>query len=219
MKKALSYILNIFIIFIALLIYGAVQELYIIPKSVPQSAINQRAPWLILATIVVIAVFWWVYKLQLKRTNPHGFDQKPHFSWKRFGFSLLAFIILIAWQVISSIMMKNTTPENQAELNEIIKNSNWLFNLMIVVVAPIFEEIIFRGFLLNTFFFKDTRANKILAILIGGFLFAFMHEPKISIYLLVYWGMGIVMTWVYVYTKDLRYSMMVHILNNSLSLL
>lgn len=219
MKKVLNYILNIFIIFIAFLIYGTIQQLYIVPKSVPAKIINQRAPWLILVTLLVMAVFWWVYKLQLKRNNPHDFDAKPHFSWKRLGISLLAFVILIIWQVVSSLLMKGNSPANQAELNTIIANSNWLFNLMIALFAPFFEEMIFRGFLLNTFFFKNTRLNKILAVVVGGLLFGLMHEPHLSIYLLVYSVMGMILTSVYVITKDLRYSILVHVLNNSLSLL
>ena len=219
MKKALRYILNSIIIILSFLIYGVVQQFYIVPKSVPTSVINQRAPWLLAATLVVLMIYWWIYRLQLKVNNPNGYNQKPHFGWRRLGMSLLGFMLLLVWQVLAAILMKGQVSANQTTIESIISNSNWLFNLMIALVAPIFEEIIFRGFVINTFFQGESKWNKVGAILVSGLIFGLMHEPKISLYLLIYWGMGSILAAVYVYTKDLRYSMLVHILNNSLSIL
>ena len=53
-------------------------------------------------------------------------------------------------------------------------------------------------------------------MIVSGFLFAYMHDPLLSKFIFVYWGLGMVLAWVYMQTKDLRYSMLVHMCYNAL---
>lgn len=105
---------------------------------------------------------------------------------------------------------------NQASLNKIELQSGNLFKIMVIFIAPFCEETVFRGMFFNTFFTKTTKLNKWLGILASGFLFAYMHDPAISKFILVYWVLGSVLAWVYMKTKDLRYSMLVHMAYNAL---
>lgn len=56
-------------------------------------------------------------------------------------------------------------------------------------------------------------------ILVSGFVFAFMHDPALSKFIIVYWVLGCVLGWVYLQTKDLRYSMMTHMAYNLLGVI
>lgn len=107
---------------------------------------------------------------------------------------------------------------NQEALDQISKQSGNMFKIMVAFIAPFVEEVIFRGMFFNTFFTKETRMNKWVGIVVSGFVFAYMHDPHITRFILIYWVLGCVLAWVYLRTKDLRYSMLTHILYNSIGL-
>ncbi len=219
MKKLLPYIINSGILLIAFGLYSVLQSIYILPKNMTDRSFAISAAWILLVTVLMIGAMWWVYKFELKQDNPFRFDEKPHFRGKNIVITVVGFFALIAFQIAVSPLMGNQQPENEQTLNQIVTQVNPLFKLLIVFVGPVVEELIFRGFLFNIILKQDKRWAKILAVILGGLLFGLMHEPSFSVYLIVYWGMGIILSGVYVWTKDLRYSIVVHILNNSLSML
>jgi membrane protease YdiL (CAAX protease family) len=53
----------------------------------------------------------------------------------------------------------------------------------------------------------------------SGFVFAYGHDPMFSKFIYLYWVMGMILAWTYVETKDIRYSILTHMLNNILSIL
>ena len=87
---------------------------------------------------------------------------------------------------------------------------------MVIFIGPVFEEFIFRGFFFNTFFYKNSNLNKWLGILFSGLIFGYVHDPGLTKYILVYWALGCVLAWVYTSTRDLRYSMLSHMIFNAL---
>jgi membrane protease YdiL (CAAX protease family) len=109
--------------------------------------------------------------------------------------------------------------QNQQNLNDLQETAGPTYKIMVAAIAPICEETIFRGMFFNLLFSHASQLNKWIGILASGFFFAFAHNPFWSPYLIVYWMMGSVLAWVYMTTKDLRYSMMTHIMWNLLSLI
>lgn len=219
MKKFLEIIANTGIILLAFGLYSLLQTLYLLSDDVKSGAYWGEVILIVLLTVALIAVMWAVYRAQLKRDNPQGFDQKPHFKWRRIFVTLLGIVMMLVIQMIFVSSFGGQQPENQAELNQLATNQNTLFKVLIAFVAPVIEEIIFRGYLVNTFFKSNTVFSKIAAIIVGGLVFGLLHEPRLSAYLLIYWVMGIVLMSVYILTKDLRYGMAVHIFNNALSVI
>ena len=85
--------------------------------------------------------------------------------------------------------------------------------IMICILAPIFEEIIFRGIILKGML--NFNINPTTAILINGFIFGCAHMNPwqfIGAGLL-----GIIFGIVYYRTKSLFLPMLLHFLNNTLS--
>ena len=60
---------------------------------------------------------------------------------------------------------------------------------------------------------------KILVVFIAPFCEETIFRGMLSKYILVYWVLGIVLAWVYTTTKDLRYSMLVHMCYNAMGLI
>ena len=86
-------------------------------------------------------------------------------------------------------------------------------------MAPILEEIIFRGIFMNWFFVD----KPFLSILISGVLFGYVHAPFSAdtdwIYALSKILLGIVLAGVYYRTKNIKADITVHFLNNFLAIL
>ncbi|RVU71446.1 MULTISPECIES: type II CAAX endopeptidase family protein [Lactobacillus] len=220
MKKFFHYLGNVAEIIIAFYLYGLLQNLYFLPVKVHERFhLNWTAQiWLTaLITVLVLWLSFKFYKQQLREVNDWGFNQRPHWSLKRI---LTAFFGLLLIVVLGGVMLQalgqGKVSANQEQLNSLAKQSGQLFKIMVVFIAPACEEVIFRGMFFNTFFTKATRLNKWAGILASGFVFAYLHDPHFTKFILIYWVLGCVLAWVYMSTKDLRYSMLTHMCYNAL---
>ena len=177
---------------------------------------------IILAVLTVAVIYWmyWIYKRELKQENDWFFNAKPHWDARRVIISVAAFFALVIFQVAYiKLVGGNTVSQNQAELDEVRKVASPMFNILLIVVGPICEEFIFRALFFNTFFPADNTLNKWVGIVASGFVFAYGHDPMFSKFIYLYWVMGMILAWTYVETKDIRYSILTHMLNNLLSIL
>lgn len=214
--KIRDYFENILEGCLAFLLYGFVEAFYMRPTIFGNNKIVETVV-LALVTILVFAVIDWFYRHQLKSGNDWFFNSKPHFKARNLAIAFAGFFLIWVAQFAFARLLGGTS-NNQAELNKILAQTN-TFRIIVALIGPIFEELIFRGIFFNTFFTKENSRNKWLGIICSGLLFGLAHEPRLSKFLIIYWVMGAILAWVYLQTRDLRYSMTVHILNNVLSLL
>ena len=112
-------------------------------------------------------------------------------------------------------------PGNQALLEDAGKNTPLLVAMFTIMVAPVFEEILFRKHIFARF---QKEGYAVGAYILSSILFAFMHEPQPSqgianwlILLLLYALMGAVFAWVYQKTGRLWSAMLAHSSNNLLA--
>lgn len=120
------------------------------------------------------------------------------------GFILTIFHIPINQQEIASMFTSTTTPL-------------WLKSYLIflaIIVAPIVEEICFRGILLPLFIKND---KPIAAITLVSLLFAFVHFHIPSIAPLT--GIAAAFSLAYIQTGSLLTSMVMHAIFNSISII
>ena len=199
MAKFWHYLGNIAGAILSLALYVELQVFYFYPQKIRLD--HMRALVTALVTVVVLFVIFNLYKRQLKEHNDWGFNQTPHWDMRRIG-------------MLNSV--GRGVSNNQQALDKIELHSKGLFEIMVVFIAPFCEEVIFRGMFFNIFFTKKKITNKLLGIIVSGFLFAYMHDPMLSKFIFVYWGLGMVLAWVYMQTKDLRYSMLVHMCYNAM---
>lgn len=84
----------------------------------------------------------------------------------------------------------------------------WLIILVVVIIGPIFEELIFRKIYIDAI----GKYNSRLAIFISGASFALFHG---NITQAIYtFGAGLLLAWVYTKTKKIIYPIMIHMLLN-----
>lgn len=85
--------------------------------------------------------------------------------------------------------------------------------LAIVVLAPIFEEYIFRGMLLDGLLKKHSPWQ---AILLSAFLFAFVHLNPWQF--VAAFTLGVFIGWIYHRTKNLALCILIHFINNAFAI-
>lgn len=123
-------------------------------------------------------------------------------------FILLAYIALIA----TKLLLPGFDP-NQAQVNEFTKavtgNARIISFLALVVVPPIIEEIIFRGFMFPAF---SDKVGVYAGALVSSALFGFAHlQANVGVYTVV---LGLLLCYMYRRTGSIIPGMALHMLNN-----
>lgn len=172
-------------------------------------------------TAVALALIAWRYGQQLKKHNPRNIGRTKVTRKVIYQFLLILLFMMIfqmfwSWLISQHILV---LPENQkAVASETVQMPLWN-GIYAIVLAPIFEELIFRGIFMNYFFNKENRLNNILAIVISGLLFGFAHELQFDANWLMYSALGCFLSFTYMHFRDIRYSIALHFLNNLLSII
>jgi len=105
-----------------------------------------------------------------------------------------------------------TNTANQKVLESIHMNPIILITRS-MIMAPIVEEVVFRGLLMARVF----NSNSIVGLIVSSFLFGLVHIPNSIGAWIIYGGMGLALATVYRTTKKLEYSIMAHMINNTLA--
>lgn len=168
-------------------------------------------------TFLGIRFIYRKYISQIERYNPNGFGIRKI----EFKYVIFALIMLFVSMSLKSMFigMMETTTNNEALIKEMEKSIPYTIILGAVFLAPITEELLFRGIFFNYFFNGNSMWSNITVVFVSGLLFGLMHEMNISLSLLVYCIPGWIYGSVYMITKDIRYTMGMHFTNNFLSTL
>lgn len=161
------------------------------------------------------------YQYYLKR-DPEGFG--PHAptreTWQFMGKMVLTLALIQVFSSIAISLHWTAESQNQDALMQVLQQAPLTMVLIAVVGAPPVEELLFRGLLMHSFgSLKDKRRLWAVSI-ISSVVFGLMHAgPSEPLNMLVYIAMGAVFTMTYVKTKDIRYSIALHFLNNFIALM
>ena len=127
---------------------------------------------------------------------------------------IIGFIVLMAAKMIIGSFMTQQTANDAAieKLFKISVNTSFMMVFMTAIAAPVVEELVFRGFLMD-YFFTD---QPIFAILLSGLIFGSIHASTNFISWLMYGVMGIILSATYNKKKKLAATISLHFLNNLL---
>lgn len=133
-------------------------------------------------------------------------------AWGMIGLTYLG--IYIVTRIGAMVMMwegvSNST--NQATIENIHMNPIVLITLT-VIMAPIVEELVFRGILMGRVFNPDS----IVGLILSSLLFGLAHMPNSIGVWIVYAGMGFALGTAYRKFQKLEYCIMAHMINNSIA--
>ena len=133
---------------------------------------------------------------------------------KRISLSILGmFLISILGTALLRWLNGDVTTANQASLIEEFQRGNGiLLPIMLGVLAPIVEEIVFRGILPLKIF----KGYEGWGYIVGGLLFALFHGPTNIVSFVIYAVSSVILTLLAYRTRRLEVSIAVHMINNGL---
>lgn len=129
------------------------------------------------------------------------------------GIAIALSVAARIWIVIVTLLLQAGQTANDAGIEDIAQSSSvFLLAIAVIFVAPVVEEVIFRGMIFR-FFFRD---KPIFAMLISALLFALVHGPTDLASFLMYGGLGLTFSFTYYTTQRLEMSILAHFFNNFL---
>lgn len=131
----------------------------------------------------------------------------------------LSYAAIIAVNMIGALwlhLLKQTTTSNQETINSLISETSLISSFfVIVIVAPLCEEIICRGIIPTKLF----EGYEKIGYIFGWLLFTLAHLPTNPPSFLIYGWMSAVLTWTAYRTKRLEMSILLHLVINGMSIL
>ena len=130
---------------------------------------------------------------------------------------VLSYLVILTSNLFGSALlrlMNESTTSNQSTINNLVQNSSLISSFfLLVLIAPICEEILCRGIIPKKIF----RGKEKLGYLVGAVVFALLHTPTNLPSLLIYGGMSTVLTWTAYKTERLEMSILLHMILNGIA--
>ncbi|MBS9335323.1 CPBP family intramembrane metalloprotease [Fructobacillus sp. M1-13] len=138
------------------------------------------------------------------------------------GVYVIAMAVIIIWNTAQNVFFEkwaSSTTENQAAIDQLMNAGGWYSNvvlsLVIVLLGPILEELLFRGLFFR--YFKWEKAPYV-TVLLSGLFFGLYHLGSYTWVSLLdlppYLILGVALAYVYQKTDKLSSSMLLHIVHN-----
>lgn len=164
-----------------------------------------------LSIVVLIVFIIGARKTQLATFNLSFFKAKD------LARLVLSYLVIFATNLLGSLLLRLTneaTTSNQSILNGIVQNSSLISTFfLLVLIAPICEEILCRGIIPKKIF----RGKEKLGFVVGAIVFALLHMPTNLPSVIIYGGMSTVLTWTAYKTERLEMSILLHMILNGIA--
>ena len=155
-------------------------------------------------------------KIKIKRPD---FATNRLMTWRDIGWAIIGFLGYLAMTVVVSYSLKKLFPSIDLEQTQdlgfttVYGLERLLAFIMLVLVAPIVEELIFRGLLQTKL--KKSKMPVWLVVLVVSFVFALAHgQLNVAIDVFV---LGIMLSVLREKTESIWSSVLVHIMKNFLA--
>lgn len=145
-------------------------------------------------------------------------------TWREIIGSLLGYILFFPWYWTAYFITMLAFAYLQIEPTSQIAVQNFLASqgllryaiiIMVLVIAPITEEIIFRAFLYGALKHFLPTSNH-LAMICSAFIFAIVHSNSLVFFPI--FTLGLFLTWIYQRTQCLWLNILVHSFHNAITL-
>ncbi|MBU5595344.1 CPBP family intramembrane metalloprotease [Amphibacillus sp. MSJ-3] len=204
--------------YLGIIVTYIVAQLSILPVAIisskmelnPSTHNNLVMGWQI--TSFVLALLITLVLLRKEKTLPKDPDRaSPTMTvvWSILGFFMALAGQSIARMIQTELLGIQEQSQNTVEIMEITRSFP-IFIIVVAVIGPILEEIIFRKIIFGQLY-KET--NFIIAGTISGLIFAVIHND--FTHLLVYFVMSFVFAFIYVKTKRVIVPILAHVSMNT----
>lgn len=139
---------------------------------------------------------------------------------KHRGGALASLLVLLYAGNLIVGLLNPQTPLNQSVVAKLVHGMPVTLTIMTVLLAPVIEEVVFRGLMYRWLFNRLTNWPRVLvAVVVTTLLFALAHNPSFDAGLLHYLPMALVFSVTYLWFQDLRYSLTLHVIINGIGVL
>ena len=180
--------------------------------SARQFPLLQSGLLVALLSVAILAVFIF----SARKTEIANFNLS-FFKAKDLARLVLSYLVILTSNLFGSALlrlMNESTTSNQTTINNLVQNSSLISSFfLLVLIAPICEEILCRGIIPKKIF----RGKEKLGYLVGAVVFALLHTPTNLPSLLIYGGMSTVLTWTAYRTERLEMSILLHMIVNGIA--
>lgn len=159
---------------------------------------------------VAVPVTIWIFK---KVPSMEPLEKKKPSFMEMLVYLIICFSVMYLGNILGQILMYlvnlvSKTPKT-FDLQEIIlNNSIWVNMLVVVILAPIIEEYLFRKLLLD----RIHGYGEGIAIFVSGLTFGLTHGNFFQFFYA--FGVGVVFAYVYLKTGMVRYTIILHMIIN-----
>lgn len=162
-----------------------------------------------------------IYKRKIPLFNRKQLSKKESFlirgiskkDWKfMLGYIPASYFLYLIGQIILINLFDPGQPVNQIAIESLFDYlPMWQLFLMIVVVAPITEELLFRGMFL---FPGESLEVSWVRVIISALFFGIVHTPTDIFSFYTYVGMGFIFAYAAKRTESIEVAIVYHFLNN-----
>ena len=169
---------------------------------------------LLVGALSIVVLF--VFIIGARKTQLATFNLS-FFKAKDLARLVLSYLVIFATNLLGSLLLRLTneaTTSNQSILNGLVQNSSLISTFfLLVLIAPICEEILCRGIIPKKIF----RGKEKLGFIVGAIVFALLHMPTNLPSVIIYGGMSTVLTWTAYKTERLEMSILLHMILNGIA--
>lgn len=198
--------MSIFILSLVLIKYGVLG--FVLSKKVKKNFTREKID-LVFTLIVLIGLFL------LNRNREISIASNN--TVINIVYIVISVILYYTVNIVIGEKLGQGKTKNQLQIEKLTKEVPFFISLISTgILAPVFEEIVFRFYIQDLIF-----GNTILAIFISSLLFSLMHMVSgfsISGFL-TYMGASVVVGVLYVLTGGILYTALMHIIVNSLAVI
>lgn len=204
-------------LFIRIVLWVIMLILALMPSTIVLFAsLIEGTPGVLVGAVVQLALLALVVFIAAKSNiltkNGRSFMGRGMKLSTSIGIAIGAGVFLRVWIVVLNMIIPLNTANDQAIQSIAGETSGLLMFFAMGIMAPVIEEIVFRG-LIFKFFFRKT---PILAYFLSSLLFTLIHMPTDLISFVTYGSLALVMGLVYFKTRRIEMSILTHFINNIL---
>lgn len=166
--------------------------------------IGDEAALLVYYLLGIGIPFWIVYAIKTNKTGDSSFNLSLE-NKRIIPFLIVGTLALLFGIIIPIISLFPMTESIQKTFMVFVNQTGVFTFILLVFAAPVFEELIFRGIILEGLLKKY---SPILSILISSLLFGIVHLNPLQF--ITGFILGIFSGWVYYKTRNLLYSVIIH---------
>lgn len=211
------------VVYLAAMYFGGILAGLLAPRLPPETPLLVVLVWLVQLVTGGVAIGWlhWQMKQAGVSWREIGWTWKPvmpHLGWGTGAYVAMLPVLLLTVVLVQLLLPTLPSPAHPIAGVALSDNPPWvtlLLFLMAAVFAPLFEEVFFRGVLLNALW---RRTGSRWVGIVGSALFFSILHPQMYFGWIVIFVVGVMLGALYVERRSLLPCIWMHALNNSAAL-